>query len=423
MSFKTATSLARSFLTVGIVIAFVFGSPTDPADAADYPYAHTFEDGSVLSVTTSSGGNGAQHYYIGATIGLNWSALPDRQHVNWFTSGPNKHALDFHGDVYVTGPFTGRIVDHSWYYGTWLVEPRIGIGCCYYIDCPDVGTWSHSFVSPRRNEDCTSCPLLGTNYVDLYENLDLFELIGPGTGKFEGGDLQIVDGHGGANAVQLLELEAIRGSGENHQHYHLFFGIVPPGRYIDVASGQPVDRFPGDTFLLSFTADGIPVSALPVKAVQLVSTDISAASPGTIDASDLGSLASALGNCVSYCTDTGCQPDGSPDFCTWRMDVNVSGPGTYIDASDLSVWAAEVELEDCLLVKAGEPSNNINKILAWFGMMKTGETIVQPDGSVTPEIVIVDEAQMARAIADPYGYTTQPAGLPQTWSKMKSLYR
>jgi hypothetical protein len=56
-------------------------------------------------------------------------------------------------------------------------------------------------------------------------------------------------------------------------------------------------------------------------------------------------------------------------------------------------------------------------------MMKTGGTIFQC-GFATPEVVVVNETQMLRAIADPFGYTTRPAAAQaQSWSKTKLLYR
>src|SRR6185503_6644359 len=57
------------------------------AVANHYPSPLALEDGSTIQITTSSGMNGADHYYIGATIGQNWSAMPAQRHVNYFTTG------------------------------------------------------------------------------------------------------------------------------------------------------------------------------------------------------------------------------------------------------------------------------------------------------------------------------------------------
>ena len=103
------------------------------------------------------------------------------------------------------------------------------------------------------------------------------------------------------------------------------------------------------------------------------------------------------------------------------MDLNVDG---FISAADLSVYAMEEPLADCSLSKAAGDESELDRVLSWFGMRKTGRTIFQC-GVDTPEIVIVNETQMRLAIADPYGYRTNgpTSGPLQSWAKVKELFR
>ena len=240
----------------------------------------TFEDGSSIVITTEHAG-AANHYYIGATLGQNWSAMPAKQHVNWQISGPKKFALDVTGDVYLTGPspFTvflghailsrhvGSVASHT----TRVLLLRRLSGY-WPVASPMGWQWKQRELllalpihDPIRavRELRHRCPALSTS---------------PG-GGIENGVLRLLDGHGGANGAHVLSLEAIRGSGESHSHYHLYFVYVPPGRYRNPSTGAFVDRFPGDTFTIDLTADGFAVYPI-AKVVQFVSADISAASPG-----------------------------------------------------------------------------------------------------------------------------------------------
>ena len=64
-------------------------------------------------------------------------------------------------------------------------------------------------------------------------------------------------------------------------------------------------------------------------------------------------------------------------------------------------------------------------IMRWFGFEKTGRTIA-PHGTPIPEYALVDEQQMKRAIADPYGYRVQDAidaAIPSSWSSVKVLFQ
>jgi hypothetical protein len=402
-----------------------------PVSADHNPYPCVLEDGTSIEI---SGLNEPEvdHLYYGATIGENWSALPGKQAVNWLIDGSPRYALDISGDVYLTdiqGQPVGLLRDQAWYDEgiTFSAFPLSPAACCYYTDCPDAGSWGHSWNNPGRNQDCAApCPnpVWG---LEQYENFNVGEGLStaPG-GKLADGVLRLLDGHGGATAQHVLLLEAIR-SGyplpSDHTHIHLLFAYVAPGQYRDENTQEPVDRFPVDTFLLSLNLIdlnfGIPVMA---KAVHHVSADIAGASPGWVDAGDLAAISSAWSNCASYCTDTGCQPDGSPPFCTWRHDLNGNG---WIDAPYLSIWASQVSpnpAHHCALTKA-DPDDSLDRILDWFGMIRTGRSIVQ-FGQETPEIAVIDEARMQVAIANPYGYRTGPMVIEeQSLSRVKTLYR
>lgn len=66
--------------------------------------------------------------------------------------------------------------------------------------------------------------------------------------------------------------------------------------------------------------------------------------------------------------------------------------------------------------------DDLDRVLSWFGMRKTGRSIFQC-GFDTPEIEIVNETQMRRAIADPYGYRGLASEPSQSWATVKRLYR
>jgi hypothetical protein len=86
------------------------------------------------------------------------------------------------------------------------------------------------------------------------------------------------------------------------------------------------------------------------------------------------------------------------------------------------VYAAEAD-GGLLTSKVGDPATSVDQQLTWFGMRRTGGTIVQC-GMETPEIEVIDEAQMRRAIADPYGHLRRSTSAqPVSWSLVKEVYR
>ena len=66
-------------------------------------------------------------------------------------------------------------------------------------------------------------------------------------------------------------------------------------------------------------------------------------------------------------------------------------------------------------------------ILEWFGIARTGGTVVVgPNGTTLPEYEVVDWEKFEHAQQDPYGYKNQTASQTARhvpWSTVKQLYR
>jgi|CXWL01.1.fsa_nt_gi hypothetical protein len=415
---------------IGLAAILSLSSLTSALTASTLPNAVTLSDGTAMSLDMALTPVAGEHVLVlGGTLGLDWAAMPQKQHVNWILDGPNKGALDVTGDLYLTGvswdggvwadfqtPVLWNSLPYAGYYGLF---PYQKYECCFYHDCPVLDGWSNQY-SYETNLCVGFCPGYA---VDVYDNFNSGDVVGmfPG-GFFDNGAVRLLDGHGGVASIQLLVLEQIRNNfpveGE-HTHILIVLVYVAPGQFQDLVTGLPVDGFPGDLVKIRVNTAGF-ISYPVAKVVQHVSADIAGTSPGAVDAGDLASLATALGNCASFCTGTGCQPDGTPNYCTWRADINVDGS---IDAGDIAMFVQEFVLADCATSKTAASPRELEQMLSWFGMETTGRTVRQW-GMDTPETRIVDESQMRRAIADPYGYRTRGAAIQsRSWSRVKGLYR
>jgi hypothetical protein len=160
---------------------------------------------------------------------------------------------------------------------------------------------------------------------------------------------------------------------------------------------------------------------VPYRVVEHPSTDI-ARDPGIrdVDASDLAAFAQELGRPLSYGFG-GSTPN-------WRCNVMPFDGQQQIDSSDLGAFAQDLNdpQENCTngIPKA---DNEGQAILAWFGIVPTGNTIpIGPIGDQfeVPEYQVVDWEKLHNAISNPYGYKDHIGAGPTTpWTRVKSLYR
>ena len=241
------------------------------------------------------------------------------------------------------------------------------------------------------------------------------------------GNMSLVDAHGGASAGtwgQLEGLFAIRDTGEPGEtttSVFFVFGWTRPGRY--GRSGDPIQDYPPGTDV-SFEfrhryGPSVPSFLLAYPHVRVVhygTADVSWASPGYVDASDLTEIAHNLTKAACF----GLASEGGlPDCGDWWADTNADG---RINAGDLSCWAWEnAHVQNCQISKAGQRESTAH-ILAWFGMRYSGKDVMS-GGIEMPEVVVADEAQLQRAMLDPYGYRNTSFGSPASWSNSKTLYR
>jgi hypothetical protein len=154
-----------------------------------------------------------------------------------------------------------------------------------------------------------------------------------------------------------------------------------------------------------------------VRVVHFNTTDVSWASRGSVDGADLSSIAANLGKVACY----GLSSEGGIPCGDWYADATADG---HINGSDLSSWAYEHgHWQHCEISKAS-PEESTERILAWFGMRYSGQTEVV-NGIEMPQVAVVNEAQMRRAILDPNGYRNSVTGLANggSWTNMKTLYR
>jgi hypothetical protein len=76
----------------------------------------------------------------------------------------------------------------------------------------------------------------------------------------------------------------------------------------------------------------------------------------------------------------------------------------------------------CEIGKAGAEEER-QRIMSWFGISYTGDTIPFRNSRI-PAVNVVDEAQMHRAQADPFGYLRRASAAHYArWGEVKSIYR
>ncbi len=378
-------------------------------------------DGTYPSVTVTTGGAVTKEVIYTGLIGPT-GRFPARQHVNFNDDGEHKSCLDVTGDLFLTselvvtngvpGTWTPYPLYRDIYYqpwfsgGGWTMESQVGPNCCFYHECPANSPYLPGY-NPSTGYCNSDCPILTPRA--LFES---------GSGLNNSGDLRLIDAHGGSSSDVLVILSRIDYyDGGVATRRIVVLRYARPGRWQEYNGYNVYNRSPGDLFNTVVEVNGqltFPIT----EAVQHVSSDIGNASPGAVDASDLSLLAAHLGeDCVDY----GFQPHFCDHLNNWFVDMNVDGK---IDSSDLSCWAVDNQYAKyCGFAKA-EPSNETDQILAWFGIVKTGKTIVQ-GGIAMPELAVVNSAQMQIAIANPYGYmdAVTAGAVKQSWGSVKTLYR
>lgn len=241
-----------------------------------------------------------------------------------------------------------------------------------------------------------------------------------------GGLITLTDAHGGATGetwgrlrnsfpVRLPDEEVATST-----QVVIYFAWSRPGRY-----EGGVDATPGDLVQFQFrhrygpSQPSLLLIYPYVRIVHFATADVPWASRSAVDSSDLSAIAAYLG--YPACYGLSSEDPGCP-VLSWGSDTNAD---EVVDMSDVSVWAWQYEYaSNCKLGKAVPEEERAATVLAWFGMVYSGDT-ENFHGREIPRTVLVNEAQMRRAILDPYGYRNRTAASvrQESWSRVKSVYR
>ena len=354
-----------------------------------------------------------------ATITLDWAAFPHTQHISY------ANPFDFTGIVWLTGHAKSDVLNGLWQqyvtprrmnYEPWITEEpnriffivgtRLGPECCWYSGCSALNP-DTPVQNPNQICNVSGCCVLG--------NCPGRPLLESGTGMDIDGRLRIVDRHGGSQSdLWILLSNLFSYQGQNTQVF-VSIHIVRPGPY-----GRGY-YYPGQQvpfkILIQNSIKNLTIEPKAL-AVHHSSSDISGASKGYVDSSDLAAFSQNLGKIPSYVYGGGCGAAAEPGC--WYADLNGSGT---IDATDLAIFSSELNGPECPdFSKVTAPGESKETILAWFGMAYSGR-MINVGWTDLPEVVVVDYEQMQRAIQDPYGYRNLTPTQAIRWSLVKSLYR
>jgi hypothetical protein len=239
------------------------------------------------------------------------------------------------------------------------------------------------------------------------------------------GEITFQDRFGGVGDDTIVEMMTPFAQGEIA---HIYVGWDRPKTYFDDAEGTSDDQLPGTIYnrLLDY-GEGL-TTYIPVHIVEWVSADIAdidgsstEPSPRDVDASDVSMVSQYSTGPVRW----GFESEDPPESPTWEVDFNpIGSPGEY-DQSEVN-WMAYLLGSSCSSGKPTEDGNLYSRaVMEWFGFRLTGRTVTLLDGILGPEWEFVDEAQRARAIADPEGFRQNLATAVRdvSWSATKQLYR
>jgi hypothetical protein len=377
-----------------------------------------------------------------ATIGLDWAGFPERQYHNYLPPGIlGAVPLDHIGRVYLTGR---RELDENGVIQPWqeFITPIaidqlpwmnsahlqgfqlygfLGYNCCWYSGCP-----LDDPPLPAYQPSCGAGCYQGCVFANCSQvSRRMFEIEFP---LDEYGNMRVVDAHGGSMSDTWCRLQNSFPIQEYpsepaiNTQVVIYLGWLRPASYQQSGDCLPGARIP---YWINHRFGPSPGSVMQVEARAIVvhhsTADVSWASRGAVDASDLGVIGGALGKPPCYglggepspgCTYQQCAP--------WYADLDANG---CVDASDLSRLATVLGTH-CTISKS-DPQDDPARVLAWFGLEYSGRTLVEWNGAPIPEVRVADEAQLRRAVLDPYGYRRATAsgavGLP--WGRVKVLYR
>jgi hypothetical protein len=377
---------------------------------------------------------GATRLWVFAvTLGQNWSGFPVYGTYNFDTN-----PMQFTGGVWVTGysqshgllagqwqPFQQPVHINDPDRFPWMTTQRIlglqlysrqGGYCCWYHACP--ASLSQPDFDPSHFQGCNTeecCPNGYCPYQLMYENPLQYGAQYPMDAS---GNITLTDAHGGSQSQMWGELHGLFPIDDQMTEVRYVFVYQRPGRFTNWGDAPPGTTVP---LILSFSFNGVNMTVRPsALTVHHVSPDIPWSTPGSIDAGDLANLAAGLGKGACYGLINESSP--CPTCHWWYTDI---APNGCTDWGDLSLFASIPLPYTCDIGKATAAAVDRARMLRWFGLEYTGQQIpVGLDGTLVPEVGVVDEAKMQHAIQDPFGYQNETASATkQTWSLIKQVYR
>ncbi len=240
-------------------------------------------------------------------------------------------------------------------------------------------------------------------------------------------NIHVKDIFGGAMEGTTVLLR-MNNSGGPAGHLILMFGWDHPGTYKEATTDVIGNYTPGQTVNVKqrfvATNGSEAFCNLPTLITNFSTPDFLPASPGFVDTSDLVALVPLLSPSTpvnwGFSGHAGVLGSGH----NFKFNINPFGTSlNTIDSYDLSTMAWYLG-DYCQASKAGE-RNQADAILQWFGLARTGRFVpIDSQGTLIPEWDLVDAAQRARGLADPFGYLARVnASRGVTWGQVKTRYR